>query len=232
MAAAPFAIKRALRKVTQQRINVLPVEEIERQSQLVLNQLRESGVLDGARAVGCYLSMQKGELSTDGIVRYLLGRGDFCVFFLVQRVRSHVKLPGTPLYVPIIPSPPTSSTSSAPPYAPPAPSHDMRMLRLYSTQDWESLKRDKWGIPDAGTERKDLEGCIPREDYLQLGHGKGYYDRYIKRYRAYASARGEKPPLLEQEQLRAKAAKLQQVPVTEDDERMDWIVTAEGVRKS
>ncbi|KAJ9122901.1 hypothetical protein QFC24_003939 [Naganishia onofrii] len=146
MAVAPFALKRALRKVTQQRINALPVEEIERQSQCVLDHLRESGVLNGARAVGCYLSMQKGELSTDGIVKYLLGRG-------------------TPLYVPIIPSPPVASSSSTP-YAPPPPSHDMRMLRLYSTKDWESLKRDKWGIPDAGAERKDIEESTPREDCM------------------------------------------------------------------
>ncbi|KAJ9119078.1 hypothetical protein QFC22_003569 [Naganishia vaughanmartiniae] len=181
MAVAPFALKRALRKVTQQRINVLPVEEIERQSQRVLDHLRESGVLDGARAVGCYLSMQKDELSTDGIVKYLLARG-------------------TALYVPIIPSLPASSSSSTP-YAPPPPSYDMRMLRLYSTQDWESLKRDKWGIPDAGTERKDVDSNSSREDcmsedhsqppldvilvpgvafdsqFQRLGHGKGYYDR-------------------------------------------------------
>jgi hypothetical protein len=38
------------------------------------------------------------------------------------------------------------------------------MLRLYSTKDWESLKRDKWGIPDAGAERKDIKESTPRED--------------------------------------------------------------------
>jgi hypothetical protein len=54
-------------------------------AQCVLDHLRESGVLDGARAVGCYLSMQKGELSTDGIVKYLLGRGELLDFFLFRR---------------------------------------------------------------------------------------------------------------------------------------------------
>jgi hypothetical protein len=48
----------------------------------------------------------------------------------------------------------------------------------------------------------------------------------------FSSSTKSSPPLTEQEQLRAKAVGLQEVPVTEDDERMDWIVTAEGVLKS
>lgn len=65
----------------------------------------------------------------------------------------------TPLYVPIIPTAPP-----APKHTPPPPTHDMRMLRLYSERDLESLSRDKWGIPDAGERRADVEGSIPRED--------------------------------------------------------------------
>ena len=48
----------------------------------------------------------------------------------------------------------------------------------------------------------------------------------------FPAASSSIPPVTEQDRLRAKAAELKQVPVTEDDERMDWIVTAEGVRKT
>lgn len=66
---------------------------------------------------------------------------------------------GTPIYVPIIPTPPPTTTK----HAPPPPLHDMRMLRLYSKQDYTRLPRDKWGIPDAGESRADVED-VKRED--------------------------------------------------------------------
>ncbi|KAI5448807.1 hypothetical protein NCC49_006355 [Naganishia albida] len=248
-----FAIKRALRKATQQRIATLSRDEVERQSGQILEHLKNEGILDGKKAVGCYLSMQDGEVGTEGIVDELL--------------RS-----GTPIYVPIIPPPPPDLAK----HAPPPSTHDMRMLRLYSAADYAHLPRDRWGIPDAGAARADVEG-EKREDcmspdapimdvilvpgvcfdskFQRLGHGKGYYDRFIKRYRAFAEERGQQPPLLvalalseqmlpfppseqgksdpqtEQEKLRAAARALQEVPVNEDDELVDWVVTPEGVRK-
>jgi hypothetical protein len=38
-------------------------------------------------------------------------------------------------------------------------------------------------------------------------------------------------PRTEQERLKAHARALREVPVTEDDELVDWVVTPEGVRK-
>ncbi|GHJ87016.1 hypothetical protein NliqN6_3418 [Naganishia liquefaciens] len=251
MSSPPYALKRALRKVTQQRLRALSRQDVESQSQRIWQHLKESGVLDGKRGIGCYLSMQDGEVGTEGIVREVLWNQ-------------------TPLYVPIIPVAP-----SAPRHTPPPPQHDMRMLRLYSQRDLESLARDKWGIPDAGDRRADLDEATRREDcmsehappldvilvpgvcfdakFQRLGHGKGYYDRYIERYRAFASQRGEKPPLLvalalseqvlpfaseaanepqtDQERLQARARALTEVPTTEDDVLMDWIVTPQGVRR-
>ncbi|KAJ9111317.1 hypothetical protein QFC20_002608 [Naganishia adeliensis] len=70
-----FALKRALRKATQQRIATLSRAEVERQSRQILEHLRNEGILDGKRAIGCYLSMQDGEVGTEGIVEELLRNG-------------------------------------------------------------------------------------------------------------------------------------------------------------
>lgn len=45
------------------------------------------------------------------------------------------------------------------------------------------------------------------------------------------SEQGKSDPQTEQEKLRAAARALQEVPVNEDDELVDWVVTPEGVRK-
>lgn len=88
-----FAIKRALRKATQQRIATLSRDEVETQckqfpsratnaahfraARQILENLKNEGILDGKKAVGCYLSMQDGEVGTEGIVDALLRSGEF-----------------------------------------------------------------------------------------------------------------------------------------------------------
>ena len=71
-----------------------------------------------------------------------------------------------PLYVPVIP-PPQPKTAGTDKYAAPLPEHDMRMLRLYSLEDFERCPKDKWGIPDASSQRRDqAEGTkdVKRQD--------------------------------------------------------------------
>lgn len=86
----------------------------------------------------------------------------------------------------------------------------MDMLRLYSMDDFESLKPDKWGIPslaeesiptrqncfgghgiaptrsrspeDAGLDLMVLPGVAFDTGMRRLGHGKGYYDHFLNRY--------------------------------------------------
>ena len=89
----------------------------------------------------------------------------------------------------------------------------MEMLALHSVNDFESLQPDKWGIPtlDANTiatRQNSLGGCgLPLErtaegrdqfgldlivmpglgfdqNLRRLGHGKGYYDNFLMRYRS------------------------------------------------
>lgn len=47
----------------------------------------------------------------------------------------------------------------------------------------------------------------------------------------FPAAEGTADPQTEQERLRMEARALREVPVTADDELVDWVVMPEGVRK-
>ncbi|KAH8089758.1 5-formyltetrahydrofolate cyclo-ligase, partial [Filobasidium floriforme] len=174
-----FSLKKALRKATTATLKQLDQAQVQRQSQAVREMIHKKGLLKNIRGVSCYLSMENGELSTSGIVEDILSASKY----LANR------------------------PSGADRHTPPAPENDMRMLRLYTRQDFEGCPRDKWGIPDAGRVRLDRQegmeevrrqdaedvGAEPLDMILvpgvafdrgcgRVGHGKGYYDRYIQRY--------------------------------------------------
>lgn len=69
----------------------------------------------------------------------------------------------------------------------------MSMLEIYSVSEIENFPRTKWGIPEPpAADRPTLEDSVLRDDNLiivpalgfdssgrRLGHGGGYYDRYL-----------------------------------------------------
>lgn len=130
-----------------------------------------------------YLSMPKGEVSTTDIIRQAL----------VQRKK---------VFVPYIHKSSESATSN--PY--------MEMFALRSQEDLDNLQSDSWGIPTLEKASLDsrenaLGGFGPSGNYdlknnnvfegldlillpgvafdqsgQRLGHGKGFYDRFLKDY--------------------------------------------------
>lgn len=133
--------------------------------------------------------MPNGEIQTDSIVRHALDSGK--EVFIPYLYRE------TPL-----PSPGT-------------PSRVMDMVRLRDLEDYEALKRDKWGIPSLFPEdvlgrQRVLGGPSPDETLLdlvlmpgvafdvspedgairRLGHGKGFYDYFINRHKKKAASIG------------------------------------------
>jgi len=129
--------------------------------------------------------MPSGEISTSAIVHDAFNKGKS-------------------VYVPYIYQLDTTS-AQGPPSA-------MEMLALHSVNDFESLQPDKWGIPSldantVATRQNSLGGCgLPAarsaegqdnfgldlivmpglafdENLRRLGHGKGYYDNFLMRYR-------------------------------------------------
>jgi 5-formyltetrahydrofolate cyclo-ligase len=133
-----------------------------------------------SKRVGIYLSMPTGEIQTDAIVRHALQ----C---------------GKQVFVPYL-----HKSSNA---SPECPRSVMEMVDLKSLSDYESLRRDSWGIPTISTktvderehileESKKITGQVdiilmpgvafdidPKSGFVRrLGHGKGFYDYFLHRY--------------------------------------------------
>lgn len=96
----------------------------------------------------------------------------------------------------------------------------MDMLRLHDEADLESLKPNGWGIPTLGNDsiqqrqnalgghgiESDSSGpvlsliFVPSvafdQERRRLGHGRGFYDRYLQRYSSAASQHGSQMPFL------------------------------------
>lgn len=168
-----------------------------------------------AQRISVYLSMPGGEIQTDAIVRDALARGKS-------------------VFVPFL-----HKTHLDPKESPP---RVMDMVQLKNLADYESLQRDKWGIPSIDPLTVDerhrilgagADGTAPDAAGLDLmlmpgvafdydevtghirrmGHGKGFYDFFITRY---AHRYGENPghiPIL----LYGLALKEQFLVAPEDD---------------
>ncbi|KAI1877245.1 uncharacterized protein JN550_001317 [Neoarthrinium moseri] len=186
------AAKNRLRAVIKQRLTSIPHDSVTSQSAQVFRSLSRFEPYVNAKRIAVYLSMPNGEIQTDPIVRHALSSGK-------------------QVFVPYL------HKSGLPPGD--GPARLMDMVSLKSIADYESLQRDKWGIPsvDPGTVDQrvrsvgELEGK-PTEDapldlilmpgvafdtdpesgaIRRLGHGKGFYDYFLHRY-ALRATEGQK----------------------------------------
>ena len=192
-----------------------------------------------AQRISIYLAMPSGEVQTDAIVRDALASGK-------------------QVFVPYLHKPPLQ--------LPGAPTRVMDMAHLNGVQDYESLKRDAWGIPSIdptsvgqrqlilGDGDADQQGRGSTLDMIlvpgvafdfddsglirRLGHGKGFYDRFVNRYSSReASKHGHGDPILLYglaltEQL-IPAASDNQIPVDAHDRTLHGVVVGDGrIRES
>ena len=141
-----------------------------------------------AKRVGIYLSMPTSEMQTDAIVRHALQSGKRV--FVPYLHKSQNPTPDTPKSV-------------------------MDMVNLHSLSDYESLKRDSWGIPTISADTVDQREHVlergnealdmilmpgvafdidPESGYVRrLGHGKGFYDYFLHRYMESKGSHGTAP---------------------------------------
>jgi 5-formyltetrahydrofolate cyclo-ligase len=187
-----------------------------------------------AKRIGIYLAMPIGEVQTDAIVRHALRAG------------KQVFVP----YLHKVQNPPPDTPRSV-----------MDMVDLRSLSDYESLERDSWGIPtisvDSVEQREHVLGNSQRAKVLdvilmpgvafqtdestgfvrRLGHGKGFYDYFLHRYRESQGSHVKEPSkdpgrdvllygLALKEQFLDTTA--EEIPVREHDSLLHGLVIGDG----
>lgn len=180
--------------------------------------------------------MPTGEVQTNAIVRHALDSGK--KVFIPYLHKANTLSPDTPRSV-------------------------MDMVDLRSLSDYDSLERDKWGIPTIAADTieqrehileistKDSKGLDlilvpgvafdvdPETGFVRrLGHGKGYYDYFLHRYResrgSHAKERLMSPGTdvllyglaLEEQYLKANSSP--SVPIGEHDSLLHGLVVGDG----
>ncbi|KAF9467888.1 hypothetical protein BDZ94DRAFT_1210358 [Collybia nuda] len=205
------AQKKILRKAITTVLKPLPVSAIEEQSQAVAARVLALPSFDKCRSVSCYLSMPTGEIDTTSLVSEILRRDKSFFVPKIETTEGH-----------------------------------MQFLKLYGKEDLDTLPSGTWGIKEPGPQwngsprvnvlDRDCEeldmillpGVAFDYSLSRLGHGKGYYDRFIASY----VASGRPRPLLATLvalALREQVLEGQGVPIGDTDWKMDFIVTPDAV---
>lgn len=251
--AALKAAKKELRTLMKQKLSNISAESMNTQSRAHLSQhLNNVAKLNPgnailksvtnfkpyqeARRIGVYLSMPTGEVQTDAIVRHALETGK--KVFVPYLYKSKSPSPDTPRSV-------------------------MDMVNLHSLPDHDSLKRDNWGIPTIAADSVDQREHIlenstkesqgldmilmpgvafdidPKTSFVRrLGHGKGFYDYFLHRYRESHGSQVEDPSTspgtdvllyglaLEEQFLKSNTSP--SVPVGEHDSLLHGLVVGDG----
>ncbi|KAF8518416.1 hypothetical protein BU17DRAFT_48617 [Hysterangium stoloniferum] len=201
--------KKALRATLGATLDRLSYTEIAFQSGLVSAHITSHPRFKAARAISCYLSMPSGELDTNIIARTILNEGKILFIPRIDKARGKID-----------------------------------MLRIYDEQDLDNLVSGKWGIREPSLEinGKLMDPDCPTLDLIllpgvafdlslsRLGHGKGYYDRFLTSYQSTAAARSVPMPFLcglslTQQIMEGTAA----IPMEDHDWRLNEVVFPRGL---
>ncbi|KWU41589.1 nagb/rpia/CoA transferase-like protein [Rhodotorula sp. JG-1b] len=210
--------KHQLRKQISNRLKQIPPDQLALESRRVIDRLVSSASYRSAASISCYLSLPHSEVQTDSLIHDALAQG------------KHV-------YVP---------------YCPVEDKTTMRMVRLRDTNHFDGLRPNRWGIREvdpneveslqdvdqpttndgpapAGLDLLILPGLAFDPYRRRLGHGRGYYDRYINTYCLSYPARFNKPPprlvalALTEQMVRPDQG--EEIPTNEWDRLADEVIT-------
>ncbi|SAM06231.1 hypothetical protein [Absidia glauca] len=194
-------LKRTLRKEMATRLKAVTADSINSQSDGVFKQLIELDEFKASKSISVYISMPTCEINTRAMIRYILEADKTC-------------------------------------YIPRCTKNTMDMVKITSWEDYLSLPINKWDIPEPplhqvrenaldvnGLDLILVPGVAFDSDRNRIGHGKGYYDRYLLKYQDWAT-RNNKPmvktvALALQEQI----VDLGTIPLEQTDQKLDHILT-------
>ncbi|KAF9171881.1 hypothetical protein BGX20_006747, partial [Mortierella sp. AD010] len=154
-------LKNTIRKEMRQKLAALSTEEITRQTAIVTEKLIEMPEFKESQNVSVYISMH-GEICTRDIIKELLNQKKSCY---VPRCKGEV----------------------------------MDMVKIESWEDFVSLPKNSWNIPEPkfdelrenaletshGLDLIIMPGLAFDRSGTRLGHGRGYYDKYLLKTNAY-----------------------------------------------
>ncbi|CAG8591886.1 3753_t:CDS:2 [Ambispora gerdemannii] len=189
------SLKIAFRKEMRHLLSEISQEVIERESKIVTEKLFNTPEYINGQNISIYVSMLKGEIQTKSIIQDIFTKDKLCY---VPRWNGDI----------------------------------MDMVRLYSYEEFLSLPLNRWSIPEP---KHDEEKEIATQLDLiimpglafdlfgnRLGHGKGYYDRYLSKFKNNSV----KPPKTVALALDAQIIKDKIIPTTDFDQKPDLIVSS------
>ncbi|KIY53997.1 nagb/rpia/CoA transferase-like protein [Fistulina hepatica ATCC 64428] len=211
------AEKKAMRLAIFSALSQIPESSLRTQCTSFATLLLAVMMMRPSKTISCYLSMPTAEFDTSSLVQHIL-----------REVPSYS---GKNLLVPKIVDRKLGL---------------MDFFMIHNEGDLDSLPGGLWGIREPGYTYKGLPrlkatdrdcplidviivpGVAFDKSFARLGHGKGFYDRYIRMY-----SQGRVPPKLGEMHVRKIMIALalneqivEKVPTEEHDENVDIIVTA------
>ncbi|KAI7869366.1 hypothetical protein BDF14DRAFT_356366 [Spinellus fusiger] len=203
-------LKRSLRKELKHKLRALPSSLVQSQSCAVMNHLHALDCYQKSRSISVYISMPHGEIDTRHILQSILHTGE------------------KTLYVPMC----TKDT--------------MEMVKIATWREFLDLPVNAWGIPEplptaenvkvmetametSGLDLILVPGVAFDTAHQRIGHGKGYYDRYIEKCQQWASTSRCSPPTTVALALNEQILQPGILPIESTDKQLDYILTPQGI---
>jgi len=196
--------KKLLRKQLGKLLKTISEKELSYQSNEIFKHVISLKEYQKCKNISIYLHMPKGEVRTESLLKHALNSGKNC-------------------YVPYI----INNT-------------EMEMVKINSWEEFLSYPKSKWGYPEPSGMTEDSialkeEGLdliiVPGVAFdlngNRLGHGKGYYDRYIERAKQFSKLRNKEGPYCVSLSLKEQLLE-QEIPTNQYDIKPDVIITPEG----